>query len=62
MYNMGVMMCIISRSMLNELKMNKSELVKVTEHLAAANGNQITLNGAMFLNLGHSNKKTMQMV
>ena len=35
--------------MLNELKMNKSELVKVTKQLVAANGDQLALNKAVFL-------------
>ena len=29
--NTGAMMCIMGRDMLNELKMNKSKLVKVTK-------------------------------
>ena len=38
MCNTGAMMCIIGRSMLDELKMNKSQVVKVTQRLVAANG------------------------
>ena len=57
----GAMMCVMGRSMLDALKMNKSELVKVTERLMAANGDQIALDGAVSLDLSHGDKKTMQM-
>ena len=36
MCDTGGMMCVMGRSMLNKLKMNKSKLVKVTERLVAA--------------------------
>ena len=48
--------------MLDELKMNKSELVKVTERLVAANGDRIALDEAVFLDLAHGDKKTTLMV
>ena len=47
----GAMTCIMGRQMLDQLKMNKSELVKVTERLVAANGDLIALDGAVFLDL-----------
>ena len=62
MCNTGAMMNIMGRSMLNKLKMNKSKLVKVTKRLVAAIGDQIALNGAVFLDLAHRDKKTTQMV
>ena len=48
--------------MLDELKMNKSKLVKVTKRLVAAIGDQIALDGAVFLDLAHRDKKTTQLV
>ena len=62
MPNTGAMMCIMGRSMLDQLKMDRSKLVKVTEQLVAANGDQIALNGAVFLCLARGGKKTTQMV
>ena len=48
--------------MLNQHKMNKSKLVKVTEQLVAENGDLITLNGAVFLNLTNEGETTTQRV
>ena len=42
--------------------MQKSEVVKVTERLVAANGDLIALNGAVFLDLTNEGKTTTQMV
>ena len=58
----GATMCIMGRSMLDQLKMDRSEVVKVTERPVAANGDQIALGGAVFLDLAHGGRKTMQMV
>ena len=62
MCDTGVMMFIMGRSMFYKRKITKCKLVKVTEQLVAANGNQIALDGAVFLDLAHGDKKTMQMV
>ena len=56
--NRGAMMSIMGRSMLDQLKMNRSKLVKVTEQLVSANGDHIALNGAVFLCLAHGGRKT----
>ena len=48
--------------MLDQIRVNRSELVKVTERLVGANGNQIVLDGALFLDLAHDGRKTTQMV
>ena len=49
MADTGVMMCIMGRGMLRQLNVERHELVKVTERMVAANGHQITLEGAVFL-------------
>ena len=45
-----------------QLRINKNELVKVTQRLVATNGERIPIYGAIFLNLRHGNKKTTLMV
>ena len=58
----GALTCITGRQMLDQLNMNKSKMVKVTELLVAANGDLITLDGAVFLDLTIEGKTTTQMV
>ena len=58
----GAITCIMGRQMLDQLNMNKSKMVKVTELLVAANGDLITLDGAVFLDLTIEGKTTTQMV
>ena len=58
----GAKTYIMGRQMLNPLKINKSKLLKVTEHLVAANGHLIALDGAMFLYLTNERKTINQMV
>ena len=47
----GAMMCIMGRRMLRQINVERHELVKVTERMVAANGHQITLDGAVLLDL-----------
>ena len=56
------MMYTMIRSVLDELKMNKSKLVKVPKLLVAANSDRIAFDRALFINLGHGDKKTTQLV
>ena len=58
----GAMMCIIGRGMLRQLIVKRHELVKVTERMVAANGHQLTLDGAVFLDLTAGGRKSVQMV
>ena len=62
MADTGAMMCIMGRVMLEQLNVERHELVKVTERMVAANGHQLTLDGALFLNLKTGDRKSVQMV
>ena len=56
------MVCIMGRNTLDELRINKNELVKVTKQLVATNGERITTDGAISLDLRHGNEKTTRLV
>ena len=58
----GAMMCIMGRSQLRQLNIERHELVKVTEKMVAANGHSITLDGAVFLDLVVGDRRSTQMV
>ena len=58
----GAMMCIMGRRMLRQINVERHELVKVTERMVAVNGHQITLDGAVLLDLTAGGRKSVQMV
>ena len=62
MANTGAMICTMGRGILRQLNVARHKLVKATERMVAANDKQITLDGAVFLNLMAGGRKSVQMV
>ena len=56
------MRCIMGKGMLRQLNVKRHELVRVTKRMVAANSHQITLDGAVFLDLTAGGRKSVQMV